>query len=90
MIPTGEMLKSVGFGEKKVSETAEMLNILNFLGVFGTYGIWAGQPKKFNMSNISPAGSIFWHLNPPSLTFQLWESFFDSHSCTVKLWGPKV
>ena len=32
MIPTGEMLKSVGFGEKKVSETAEMLDMLNFLG----------------------------------------------------------
>ena len=46
MIPTGEMLKSVGCGEKNVSETAEMLNTLKLFGVFGTYGKRAGRPKK--------------------------------------------
>ena len=34
------MLKSVGFGEKKVSETAEMLiKHVKLFGVFGTYGV---------------------------------------------------
>ena len=46
MIPTGEMLKSVGFGEKKVSETAEMLNMLNFLGFSELMGYGPGGPKK--------------------------------------------
>ena len=39
MIPTGEMLNSVGFGEKKVSETAEMLNMLNLLGFLELIGL---------------------------------------------------
>ena len=64
MIPTGEMLKSVGFGEKKVSETAEMLNMLNFLGFSELMGYGPGGPKKFNMFNISPAGSIFLAFKP--------------------------
>ena len=32
LLLAGEMLNLVGFGEKKVSETAEMLNMLNFFG----------------------------------------------------------
>ena len=40
------MLKSVGFGEKKVSETAEMLNMLNFLGFSELMGYGPGRPKK--------------------------------------------
>ena len=44
MIPTGEMLNSVGFGGKKVSETAEMLNMLNFLGLSELMGY---LPYKF-------------------------------------------
>ena len=32
MTPTAVLLNLVGFGGKKVSETAEMLNLVNFLG----------------------------------------------------------
>ena len=64
MIPTGEMLNLVSFGQKKVSETAEMLNMLNFLGFSELMGYGPGGPKKFNMFNISPAGSIFVELKP--------------------------
>ena len=39
MLPTGEMLNLVGFGGKKVSETAEMLNMLNFLGFLELVGL---------------------------------------------------
>ena len=59
MLPTGEMLNLVSFGEKKVSETAEMLNMLNFLGSLELMRGGRGGPKKFDMFNISPAGSIF-------------------------------
>ena len=45
--------------------------------VFGTYGVWPGRPKKFNMFNISPAGSIFCRFNPQSLTFPLREANFE-------------
>ena len=41
MLPTGEMLNLVGFGGKKVSETAEMLNMLNFLGFLELIGLSA-------------------------------------------------
>ena len=46
MIPTRKMLKSVGFGEKKVSETAEMLNMLNFLGFSELMGYGPAAQKK--------------------------------------------
>ena len=39
LLPTGEMLNLVGFGGKKVSETAEMLNMLNFLGFLELIGL---------------------------------------------------
>ena len=38
MTPTAVMLNLVSFGEKKVSETAEMLNMLNFLGLLELIG----------------------------------------------------
>ena len=38
LLLAGEMLNLVGFGEKKVSETAEMLNMLNFLGFLELMG----------------------------------------------------
>ena len=53
MTPTAVMLNLVGFGEKKVSETAKMLNMLKFFGVFGTYRedspISSKNPKDFNV-----------------------------------------
>ena len=78
---------------KKVSETAEMLNMLNFCGFLEFIGYlpykFKKNPKNFNVFNISPVSLTFSHQSPPSLTLQLRESFFDFHSCNVKLWGPK-
>ena len=39
MTPTAVMLNLVSFGEKKVSETADMLNMLNFLGLSEVIGL---------------------------------------------------
>ena len=39
MTPTTVMLNFVGFGEKKVSEIAEMLNMLKFLGCLELTGL---------------------------------------------------
>ena len=38
MTPTAVMLNSVGFGEKKVTETSEMLNMLNLVGFLELIG----------------------------------------------------
>ena len=76
MIPTGEMLKSGRFGEKKVSASAEMLNMLNFLGLSELMGYGPGGPKKFNMFNISPAGSIFLAFKPTKCNSTALRVFF--------------
>ena len=56
------MLNLVGFGEKKVSETAEKLNTLNFWGfleLIGKINPSSKNPQKFNMFNISAASLTF-------------------------------
>ena len=45
-------------------------------------GLW-GEKSERNCGNLKHAK--FAHQSPPSLTLQLWESFFDSHRCNVKL-----
>ena len=60
----GNMLNLMGFGEKNVSETAEVLNMLNFLAFSELMGYGPIGPKQFNMFNISPAGGIFLVFKP--------------------------
>ena len=94
---TAVMLNLVGFGEKKVSETAEMLNMLNFgfvkhvklFGVFGTYGedspISSKNPKKFNMFNISAVSLTFLPPKPTKFNISPVGSKFSQK--IVSRWG---
>ena len=90
------MLNLVGFGEKKVSETAEMLNMLNFWG-FGTsraiFPISSKNPKKFNMFNISALLLAFLPPKPTNYNISLVGSKFcqtlGSQCLTLQLWESK-
>ena len=78
-----KMLNWVGLGEKKVHETADMLNMLMFWG--DLRGIFPISSPKFNIFNISNTSAISsTSLSPEPTNIQ---SNHDSHRGDVKLGG---
>ena len=95
------MLNLVGFGEKKVSETADMLNMLNFLGflelfVSASHGGSAKLCGFKRQKNASRWGNVkhvkrFWAARPISHKFRKPQKFnmFNISVVSLTFFSPK-